>query len=84
MEVLLVIGFASGGVLGYWLRCYVEERRQKERERVVGALGAVPQWEVVARGLEAAALEQAQQGRPTTAGALLQQARDTRDHARRG
>ena len=78
MASLLVIALASGGVLGYFLRVYVEQREQQERENVAGALAGVPHHEQVARDLEATAVRKAQEGMSATSEALLDQAANVR------
>lgn len=76
-------GFSLGVVVGYLGRQWRERHEQRERERVIGALGSGnAHAEQLAQGLELAALAQARKGHDHTCSSLLGQALAVRQRAR--
>ena len=80
----MTLAMLAGLLLGYGLRWLHEGYQQRQRERVLRALGgALPDWEVAARALEDVAHSCAMTGRIDGAAQIREQADITRCRGRK-
>jgi hypothetical protein len=80
-----LVGFLLGVLVGAVAHYLFDRYQQARRERLLGALGGkIPEYERVARELEAVALSQAKQGFPGSSDRFLRQARQVRENGKQG